>query len=165
MPYQGLLNIPTIMKKTLIYTLFVLISCTAFAQKKQSKPSQKKQTKTLPAKAPPTASGNFDISSEIEEAKYMGSDEDLIGFFMKNIAFSDSAVNAQVNGTITVKYYVNETGVPIEAEIVKGLGFGIDEQVLALAPKLKYKPAQIGGTPIKMEQLISIPLRAYKKQE
>jgi TonB family protein len=83
---------------------------------------------------------------------------------MREIVFSDSAIQANLEGEVTVKFIVDEKGVPGDISIVKGMGYGIDEEVVRLAPQLKYFPARIGDLPIKMEQLITIPLRAYRKQ-
>ncbi len=150
--------------KALIYIIFILFSLQTFAQTKSGKPKKKPRESASIDKKEKEQHSNFAIAEEIEEAKFLGTEEELVTFFMDNIVFSDSAVVQNLEGQITIKFIVNESGTPTEIEIIKGLGFGIDEQVINLTPKLKYKSAHVGELPVKMEQLITIPLRAYKKQ-
>lgn len=150
--------------RTLLCLLAILLTTQVFAQKKPQAAKPRSKPKPAAVKPEKPAHGNFAVSEEIVEAKYQGTEADLIDFFMREIVFSDSAVQANLEGAVTVKFLVDEKGVPGEISIVKGMGYGIDEEVIRLAPQLKYFPARIGDLPIKMEQLITIPLRAYRKQ-
>jgi hypothetical protein len=124
--------------------------------KKQAKPAPKPAAKQEPRK------DNF-VVTETQEARYSGTDEELVTYFMKNIVFDSASIAANAEGEILLSFTVNPDSSVSNPTLVQKFGFGVDEQVVKLVPALKFVPARMNGLLIRSTHMISIPLRAYLK--
>lgn len=59
--------------------------------------------------------------------------------------YPEEAKKNDIEGTVVLKITVDENGAVIDAKVVKGLGFGLDEASVAAIRKFKFKPATKGG--------------------
>jgi periplasmic protein TonB len=71
--------------------------------------------------------------------------------------YPDAARTHELEGVVRVKLILNAEGEVIDAEIVKGLGFGLDEAALDAARRWAFKPATRCGKPV--ETSITIGMR------
>jgi TonB family protein len=62
--------------------------------------------------------------------------------------YTDEARNQKVQGTISMAIRVNETGEVDSVLLLRGLGYGLDEQAEETVRKLKFSPATRNGKPI-----------------
>jgi len=72
------------------------------------------------------------------------------------IVYPEIAKRAGVEGKVYVLAFVNEQGTVTKAEIIKGLGAGLDEAALGAVKKTKFKPGKQRGKPVKVQ--VSIPI-------
>ena len=72
------------------------------------------------------------------------------------IIYPEIAKRAGVEGKVYVLAFVDETGNVTKAEIIKGLGAGLDEAALNAVKQTKFKPGKQRGKPVKVQ--VSIPI-------
>ncbi len=63
--------------------------------------------------------------------------------------FSQAARAARVQGTVVLETVVAEDGVPNVIRVVRGLGYGLDENAIAAVEQWRFNPGTKDGTPIK----------------
>ncbi|HMP98515.1 MAG TPA: TonB family protein, partial [Cyclobacteriaceae bacterium] len=63
-------------------------------------------------------------------------------FVEKNLKYPRKAVNAGIEGIVYIKFIVNEKGEPTQFEIVRGIGFGCDEEALRVLKMYKWQPGK-----------------------
>ncbi|HRH35162.1 MAG TPA: TonB family protein [Catalimonadaceae bacterium] len=145
----------------------LLFTFSVSAQVKKTTPKKPGTTKT-PIKPSSTheevRTDNFEVK-ETQEVRYKGTDEELVTYFLENVVFNEEAVAANAEGEVMLSFTVNFDSTVINPVVVKRFGFNVDEQMIELVKKLKFVPAKMNGVLIKQNHMISIPLRAYKKQE
>lgn len=79
-----------------------------------------------------------------------------IGAIQSKIVYPEIAKRAGVEGKVYVLAFVNEQGEVTKAEIIKGLGAGLDEAALSAVKQTKFKPGKQRGKPVKVQ--VSIPI-------
>lgn len=72
------------------------------------------------------------------------------------IVYPEIAKRAGVEGKVYVLAFVNEQGDVTKADIIKGLGAGLDEAALNAVKQTKFKPGKQRGKPVKVQ--VSIPI-------
>ena len=75
--------------------------------------------------------------------------------------YTDKARRAKVNGVVVLKLTVNEAGDVSHARVVKGLGYGLDENAVRAVQSWKFKPAMKDGAPIEKEIAVEVSFRVY----
>lgn len=85
---------------------------------------------------------------------------DLLKKFIKeNLQYPEEAMKNKVEGDVIVKYKVTGKGEVINPEIVKGLGYGCDEEALRLVEMLSYQSVKNRGVRVITDNKIKIPFR------
>ncbi len=149
------------MKYTFILLLLAFFASNSFAQKKSTKPKVKVQQQQKSNEKPvEEKSGNFRII-ESQEARYNGTEEEMVLFFMQNIYYDSLAVRANAEGQATISFTVNPDSTISNPTIIQKFGYNVDEQLIPIVSRLKFIPAQMNGVVIRSNHIISIPLRAY----
>lgn len=147
-----------------VLALFMFYS----AQAQVKKPAPKKPAgvkaavKPLPPKEE-VRTDNFAVM-ETQEVRFKGTDEELVTYFLENVVFDDESVAANAEGEVMLSFSVNFDSTVINPVVIKKFGYNVDDQMVELVKKLKFVPAKMNGVLIKQNHMISIPLRAYKKQ-
>lgn len=77
----------------------------------------------------------------------------------KNIVYPEVAKKAGVEGRVIVQFVVDENGNVQDAEVVRGLGAGLDEVALSAVQKAKFKPGMQRGKPVKVKMSLPITFR------
>lgn len=152
------------MKLIYISALALLVAFGAHAQPKKAAPKKAvpKKAAAPVAKKEEARTDNFAVT-ETQEVQFKGTDEQLVGYFMENVNFSEEAITANAEGEVMLSFSVNFDSTVVNPIVVKKFGYGVDEQMVELVKPLKFIPAKMNGVLIKQTHMISIPLRAYKK--
>ena len=66
----------------------------------------------------------------------------------KRIAYPERARRAGVEGIVELKLVIDPEGNVREAELSKGLGFGLDEAALEAIKEFKFSPAKMGAAAV-----------------
>lgn len=80
-------------------------------------------------------------------------------FVEKNLKYPRKAVNAGIEGIVYIKFIVNEKGEPTQFEIVRGIGFGCDEEAFRVLKMYKWQPGKQRGHPVKVMMTMPIHFR------
>jgi protein TonB len=100
------------------------------------------------------------INDEIVPFKDLESYPEPVGG-MKSISdkihYTELAKRAGIEGTVTIEAILDKNGDVIEAEIVKGIGGGLDEIALQAINDTKFIPGMQRGKPVKVR--LSIPVK------
>lgn len=97
-----------------------------------------------------------------EEPQYFVAVEEMpepiggIQAIQSKIVYPEIAKRAGIEGKVYVLAFVDETGTVTKAEIIKGLGAGLDEAALKAVKATKFKPGKQRGKPVKVQ--VSIPI-------
>jgi TonB family protein len=75
--------------------------------------------------------------------------------------YTAEAKRKRIEGVVTLLIVVDKKGDVIDAKVVKGLGYGLDENAIIAVKEWKYKPAEKDGEPVavKMEVTVDYFLR------
>jgi len=79
-----------------------------------------------------------------------------IAAIQSKIVYPEIAKRAGVEGKVYVLAFVNEQGDVTKAEIIKGLGAGLDEAALNAVKQTRFKPGKQRGKAVKVQ--VSIPI-------
>ena len=79
-----------------------------------------------------------------------------IAAIQSKITYPEIAKRAGVEGKVYILAFVNEQGNVTRAEVIKGLGAGLDEAALSAVKQTKFKPGRQRGVPVKVQ--VSIPI-------
>jgi len=81
-------------------------------------------------------------------------------FLQKNLRYPDLAKENNIQGRVTVRFVVNETGDVSDVQVVKGIGGGCDEEAKRVVMKMpKWKPGKQNGKAVKVYFTLPISFR------
>jgi TonB family protein len=66
--------------------------------------------------------------------------------YKKEPAYTQAAIAAKLEGTVTLAFTIGTDGKPRDISVVNGIGMGLDEQAVAAVSQWKFKPASQDGT-------------------
>lgn len=88
-----------------------------------------------------------------------GGRESLKAFIKQNLVYPKEALENSVEGDVIIKYRVTGKGEIIEPQLVKGIGFGCDEEAMRLVSMIKYMAVTNRGVRVTVNNRIKIPFR------
>lgn len=91
--------------------------------------------------------------------KVTGGKKTFVDFLSQNLVYPEEALENQVEGNVLVEYEVDDNGFVTKAKIVKGLGYGLDEEALRLIMMLRFEKVKNRGVRLRSSGKINIPFR------
>ena len=86
--------------------------------------------------------------------EYPGGNEAIYKFLGKEIQYPAAATRANVSGRVTLQFVVEKDGTVGAVNVMKGIGFGCDEEavraVKELTKKTKFRPGMQNGKPVRV---------------
>ncbi|MCC2544839.1 energy transducer TonB [Hymenobacter sp. BT175] len=111
----------------------------------------------LPAQAAVPAT--YDVAEQMPA--FPGGDQAFGEFLRRKIQYPAAALTHEVSGKVYVRFIVDEQGHIRDARVVKGLGYGLDEEALRLVRIMPWwQPGLIGGQPVRVALTLPIQFRA-----
>ncbi|HRD38983.1 MAG TPA: TonB family protein [Bacteroidia bacterium] len=98
----------------------------------------------------------------VQEPEFEGGFNALRAFLASNIVYPELAKDAGVGGTVHVTFIINEKGEIESSKLLKGIGYGCDEEAVRVVnkiPKFKKPGKNAAGKPVKV--IYNIPI-AFK---
>lgn len=93
----------------------------------------------------------------LQKPQYPGGKKALIQFIKDNLEYPKEALKKGIQGKVWVYYEISGKGEIIKTKIIKGLGYGCDEEAIRLVEMLKYKKAKNRGVKLhKIQSRIGI---------
>ncbi len=93
------------------------------------------------------------------EADYAGGINQLIIDIWNKMEYTQEAINARLDGEVLISFDVQTDSTLSTIEIILGMGMGIDDELERVLKTLKFIPALADGNPVKMNMMITIPIR------
>lgn len=75
--------------------------------------------------------------------------------------YTDAARKAKINGSVVVAVAINEEGGVDDVKIVRGLGYGLDQNAMDAARQSKFKPATKDGIPVPVQINMEMTFKLY----
>lgn len=97
--------------------------------------------------------------------QYEGGKEALRKFIDKNLQYPEEALKNNVEGTVEAEYFINGLGDVKKVNILEGIGFGCDEEVIRLLKSLVYQKAINRGIKTTTRKSIKIHFKLPKKEK
>jgi TonB family protein len=106
-------------------------------------------------------SGNYSsdsVMSIVEQMpRFQGGDEARLRFINSNLKYPDSAVKAGIQGKVYVGFIVEKNGTLTSPTIMRGLGYGCDEEVLRVINMMPpWEAGLLSGKPVRVR--FSLPV-------
>jgi TonB family protein len=113
----------------------------------------------------PMDDGNGKIFTVVEKnPEFPGGMAGLGDYITKNLKYPEAAKRAQVSGRIFLSFVVNLDGSIQHVQILKGIGFGADEEAIRIVKAMpRWKPATQDGKPVRVKYNLPINFSLDKK--
>jgi TonB family protein len=70
--------------------------------------------------------------------------------------YTTEAKKKKIEGSVRLMIVVDKKGDVVDAKVVKGLGYGLDENAVIAVKEWKYKPAEKDGEPVTVKMEVSV---------
>ncbi len=96
----------------------------------------------------------------IHHPEYEGGPKALREFIARHLRYPKEALEQRIEGTVVVRYDIDQHGNVIEAKVLSGIGFGCDEEAVRLIKLLKYQVPKNRGLRVVFHKNLQINFRA-----
>jgi len=103
---------------------------------------------------------NMDVVYTSEAKCTLGEDQMYKNIYA-GISYSEEAKNANINDKVLISFDVNFDNKLQDFVIIHGVGYGIDEQIIAAIKKLSFEAAVMNGIKVRQNVMLTIPIRTY----
>ena len=94
---------------------------------------------------------------------FPGGNEAFGKFLRDKMKYPDEALRRGASGKVIVQFVVDERGRILDPKVVKGLGFGLDEEALRLVRIMPWwTPGTVAGQPVRVAYTLPIVFRALE---
>ena len=73
--------------------------------------------------------------------------------------YPPQAIRNQVSGKVFIEYTIDEHGQPVDIVIIKGIGYGCDEEARRIIQLIKWNPGKQRGNPVRVRMAQAIEFR------
>ncbi len=91
--------------------------------------------------------------------KYPGGSNAYREFIAANLVYPQAALDAGVEGTVIIEFDILDNGIVQNQRVMKGIGYGCDEEALRLVGLLRYEKVKNRGVRVKMSTKTNINFR------
>ncbi|MCX6303432.1 MAG: energy transducer TonB [Bacteroidetes bacterium] len=82
--------------------------------------------------------------------RYIGGSVAFREFIAANLQYPDKARDARVEGSVVVEYDIHDNGMVRNPKVLKGIGYGCDEEALRVVGMLRFETVKNRGVRVKM---------------
>ncbi len=80
----------------------------------------------------------------------------------REVRYTRAAAQAEVEGKVYVEFVIDREGNPTFVKVVRGIGYGCDEQAAKALTKTKWKPGKQHGAPVRVRMIMPITFSLTK---
>lgn len=91
--------------------------------------------------------------------KYTGGSAAFKQFIAENLRYPDAALEARVVGSVVIEYDIHDNGEVTNPRVLKGLGYGCDEEAMRLIGLLQFEKVKNRGVRVKVTSKTTINFR------
>ena len=115
---------------------------------------------TTPPPPPPDEPAEPDIYFQVDlMPELIGTVREL----ERKIQYPERARSRGIEGSVIVKFVVDEQGRVVDPYVERGLGFGCDEEALRVVREARFKPGRQRGRLVKVQQSLTITFRLNRQ--
>ncbi|GAB3900360.1 energy transducer TonB [Larkinella knui] len=86
-----------------------------------------------------------------QNPQFPGGMKQMAEFLEKNLRYPPAASRAGISGKVYLQFVVNTDGSIVDVTVVKGIGFGCDEEALRVVKKMPpWQPGKQSGRPVRV---------------
>ena len=116
-----------------------------------------------PPPPPPTKIGDEVLNVVERQPEFEGGTKALLAFIQKNLKYPAAAARANVEGRVFIQFVVDKTGLVKDSKILKGLGFGCNEEALRIMKLMpRWKPGKQNGKTVAVR--FNLPIQFQLKE-
>lgn len=75
--------------------------------------------------------------------------------------YSEEARKSRIQGTTVMKLFVDKAGLPQDIQVVRPIGFGLDDRAVSAARRWRFKPAMLKGAPVPVQISLEVEFRLF----
>lgn len=79
-----------------------------------------------------------------------------ISTLYQNLRYPNTALKNNIEGKVTLQFVINEKGEVTDPVVLRGIGYGCDEEALRVIRELKFTPGLQRGKPVKVRASIQV---------
>ncbi len=92
-----------------------------------------------------------------QQPEFPGGTRALVKFLRKNLNYPRSAASAGISGRVFVSFVINTDGSLTDVQVLKGIGFGCDEEAVRVMQKMpRWKPGKQSGRAVRVRYNLPI---------
>jgi TonB family protein len=100
---------------------------------------------------PTTNSTDLEYSLE-KMPEFPGGQKEMYKYLVKKVHYPTKAARAKIQGSVYITFTVDENGSILNPKVVKGLGYGMDEEAIRVVSNMpKWIPAEQNGEKVSMD--------------
>lgn len=122
--------------------------------------------KKFPVKAEISKEACFDCGPGIykHDSEYPGGIDKLIKFIKQSVSYPEKAANNGIEGGVEIEFDIAKDGSPQNFKIIKGIGYGCEEMVIAAIKRgKKWKPGILNGRYLKTTKSIEFEFKLAER--
>ena len=97
----------------------------------------------------------FTVVEDLPE--FTGGHKELEKFLKENLRFPDEARKTNISRTVYVRFVVEKSGRLNHIEIIRGVGYGCDEEAIRLVKAMpKWKAGKQRGKPVRVQFILPV---------
>jgi protein TonB len=101
----------------------------------------------------------------IKKHEYPGGKEAFQKFIKENLTYPKKALENKIQGKVLLSYTIDFDGSISEAKVLKGIGFGCDEEAVRLVKLLKFAPQNNHGLRLSSTHKIKIEFKFEERPQ
>ncbi|MDX1907886.1 MAG: TonB family protein [Bacteroidia bacterium] len=95
--------------------------------------------------------------------EYPGGMAGIARYISRNTAYPPAALDAGIQGVVTVRFVVNANGSVSAPQVIKGIGYGCDEEAVRIISRMSgWTPGKQGGQPVPVYFTLPVTFRMVK---
>jgi protein TonB len=92
----------------------------------------------------------------LKQPTYPGGNKAMNEFISQNLCYPKQAIENHIAGSVHLQYVVNDDGIVESVQVLKGLGYGCDEEAVRVVKLLKFGNVRNRGVRLKTTKKIKI---------
>jgi TonB family protein len=100
----------------------------------------------------------------VKKPSFKGGTKALRQFVKQELKYPQQAVEAKVEGTVSLSYTINYKGKVVAAKVISGLGYGCDEEAERIVRLLQFEVPKTRKLRVQFHKTIQIHFRLPKKR-
>lgn len=151
-----MLHKPASTRRALLSYLLTLPLAALLAMCTQSERDQPQTASEVSARKAVTVDGEI-FAAVDQQPQFPGGIKNLMEYLSDNLKYPEAAKKANIEGRVFVSFVVTKTGEITDVKILKGIGYGADEEAVRVVERMpRWTPAEQDGQKVNVKYNLPI---------